>query len=87
MNSYLSVLQYHSRQNTLDNQIKFLDELALAELGEWLRRKYNQCEDRRATAEKELRKNRNSIETLREEWKKQVAAQTKPIPSKTIRTV
>lgn len=65
----------------LDDQIKHLDEGSLLRLGEWLKRKYKQCAGRRSAAKKELHKNPHSVDTLREEWTKQVAAQTKPIPS------
>ena len=65
----------------LDDQIKHLDELSLKRLGEWLKRKRKQCIARRKTAEEGLAKNPNSIDRLKEEWSKQVAAQTQPIPS------
>ena len=61
--------------------MKFLDDSSLVDLAAWLYRKYFMCEERRTEAEKELQKNGNDIAKLRLEWAKQVAAQTKPIPS------
>ena len=74
-------IQYHARLNTLNDQVKYLDDSSLADLAAWLYRKYNMCEERRKEAEEELRKNGNDIAKLRVEWAKQVATQTKPIPS------
>lgn len=74
-------MQYHQRLNTLDDQIKHLDELSWAKLGKWLRSKWRDCEHWRTSLEGQLKKNGNEISLLREEWQKQVAAQTKPLPS------
>lgn len=68
----------------LDDQIKFLDETSMRDLGGWLHRKYLACATRKKEAEEELDKHKKEgrdIPLLREEWKKQVTAQTKPIPS------
>lgn len=64
----------------LDKQVKHLDELLLRRLGEWLQQKYLQCQRRKTEAERKLKKGGEGVDFLKEQWKLQVAAQTKPSP-------
>lgn len=64
----------------LDEQVKHLDELSLRRLGEWLQRKYLQCQSRKAEAARKLEEGGQEVDFLKEQWKLQVAAQTKPSP-------
>ncbi|KAJ7079204.1 hypothetical protein C8R44DRAFT_754712 [Mycena epipterygia] len=70
---------YHNRLYTLDAQIEHADETSLLHLGEWIKRRHLHCATKRTEARKVLAKSGKPITLLREQWKMQVAAQTKPI--------
>ncbi|KAH9912541.1 uncharacterized protein B0H18DRAFT_1088385 [Fomitopsis serialis] len=62
-------LRYHQRLFMIDTQ-----------LGHWLHRKWYQCESRLRTAQHEVQESGFSLQELRDEWRSQVEAQTKPAP-------
>ncbi|KAJ7117187.1 hypothetical protein C8R44DRAFT_832432 [Mycena epipterygia] len=53
---------------------------SLRRLGEWIKRRQVHCAKKRDEAKKALAECGKAITLLREQWKLQVAAQTKPIP-------
>ena len=78
----LRVSGYHNRIYTLDTQIKHLDNKSQISLGSWLSKKWIKMIDRKSGAEDillGLANNGITLEFLKEEWKKQVAEQTKPL--------
>ncbi|KAJ7318477.1 hypothetical protein DFH08DRAFT_971233 [Mycena albidolilacea] len=75
---YLRVAGYHNRLHTIDSQIEHADKASLGRLGSWLVRRTVHCEGKRREAERDLTECGIEEDVLREEWKKQVAAQTKP---------
>ncbi|KAJ7866947.1 hypothetical protein B0H14DRAFT_3442077 [Mycena olivaceomarginata] len=75
---YLRVAGYHNRLHTIDSQIEHADKASLGRLGSWLVRRTVHCEGKRREAERDLAECGIEEDVLREEWKKQVAAQTKP---------
>lgn len=77
-----SFFQYFQRLIVLDEQIKHLDEQSMASLGEWLARKWNDCQTKMRECKDELSRIKIDSKVLHNEWDKQVAAQTKPMPSK-----
>ncbi|KAH9828839.1 uncharacterized protein C8Q71DRAFT_859379 [Rhodofomes roseus] len=76
----LRVSGYHQRLFVIDTQVKHIEEQSLRRLGRWLRRKWYQCQDKLATARREVEQSGVSSEQLRAEWELQVQAQTKPPP-------
>ncbi|KAJ7753016.1 hypothetical protein B0H14DRAFT_2635656 [Mycena olivaceomarginata] len=71
------VAGYHNRLHTIDSQIEHADKASLGRLGSWL--------GKRREAERDLAECRIEEDVLREEWKKQVAAQTKPAQSTAVK--
>ncbi|KAJ7766951.1 hypothetical protein B0H14DRAFT_3509935 [Mycena olivaceomarginata] len=67
-----------SHLHTIDSQIEHADKASLGRLGSWLVRRTVHCEGKRREAERDLAECGIEEDVLREEWKKQVAAQTKP---------
>ncbi|KAJ7689373.1 hypothetical protein B0H14DRAFT_2652810 [Mycena olivaceomarginata] len=82
---YLRVAGYHNRLHTINSQIEHADKVSLRRLGSWLVCQTVHCEGKRREAKRELTECGIEEDVLREEWKKQVAAQTKP--AQTIMTV
>ena len=76
------VSQYHQRLFVIDTQVQYNDRQSLQRFGQWLRRKWFDCQSRLSTAQEEVRDSGVSPEELRAEWVLQVKAQTKPIPRK-----
>ncbi|KAJ7113865.1 hypothetical protein C8R44DRAFT_740749 [Mycena epipterygia] len=77
--AHLRICGYHNRLYTLDAQIEHADETSLLRLGEWIKRRHLHCATKRIEARKVLAESGKPITLLREQWKMQVAAQTKPI--------
>ncbi|RDB15385.1 hypothetical protein Hypma_004634, partial [Hypsizygus marmoreus] len=75
----LRVSGYYQWLYTIDNQVDYLDEKSLKELGQWLFRKWQQCQEKKIKSEAILHEVNISTETLQAEWMAQVAEQTKPI--------
>ncbi|KAF7342710.1 hypothetical protein MSAN_02028900 [Mycena sanguinolenta] len=75
---YLRVAGYHHRLYTVDSQVEHADKASLRGLGAWLVRRTVHCEDKLQEATKELAACGVAETVLREEWEKQVKAQTKP---------
>ncbi|KAF7364466.1 hypothetical protein MSAN_01108000 [Mycena sanguinolenta] len=80
--SYLRVCGYHRRLYTLDSQIHHLQQANIRRLGAWLARWWDHCETKRREANEALRKSKQPLTVLREQYKKQVEAQTKPLPKR-----
>ncbi|KAJ6535698.1 hypothetical protein B0H19DRAFT_1213812 [Mycena capillaripes] len=78
--SYLRVCGYHRRLYTLDSQIHHLQQASIRHLGAWLARCWAHCQEKRREAEETLRDCKQPMSVLRSEYKKQVEAQTKPLP-------
>ncbi|KAJ7615590.1 hypothetical protein DFH06DRAFT_1145826 [Mycena polygramma] len=77
------VLQFHRRLYTLDSQIHHLQQASIRRLGAWLARRWAHCQEMRREAEAMLLKCEQPRSLLEAEYKKQVAAQTKPLPKRT----
>ncbi|KAF7345951.1 hypothetical protein MVEN_01617500 [Mycena venus] len=77
---YLRVSGYHHRLHTIDSQIEHADKASLGRLGMWLVRRKVHCDGKLREAWEELAACGVAEAVLREQWKKQVAAQTKPAP-------
>ncbi|KAJ7138032.1 hypothetical protein C8R44DRAFT_607596 [Mycena epipterygia] len=77
--AHLRICGYHNRLYTLDAQIEHADETSLLRPGEWIKRRHLHCATKHIEARKVLAESGKSITLLREQWKMQVAAQTKPI--------
>ncbi|KAI6004876.1 hypothetical protein EDD15DRAFT_2384749 [Pisolithus albus] len=71
----LRVSGFHQCLFVIDFQVHYLDGKSLTGLGQWLLRRWNHCQAKKASAIKGLRKS---------EWAAQVAVQTKPTPHKLI---
>ncbi|KAF7343583.1 hypothetical protein MSAN_01978800 [Mycena sanguinolenta] len=80
---HLRISGYHNRLYTLDAQMEHADEMSLLRLGEWIRRHHAHCVQKRSEATKAFAEAGKPMSLLRAEWKKQVAAQTKPLPRRT----
>ncbi|KAJ7873548.1 hypothetical protein B0H14DRAFT_3438323 [Mycena olivaceomarginata] len=78
--AHLRICGYHNRLYTLDAQIIHHQEASLFRLGDWIRRRYHHCLQKRTDATKDLRESGKPVAFLREQWKLQVVAQTKPLP-------
>lgn len=72
--------QYHQRLMILDEQIHHLDAQSLANLGQWLLRRWNKCIARKIEAEVTLSDVGIDKRVLEEQWKAQVQTQTRPAP-------
>ncbi|KAJ6471983.1 hypothetical protein C8R45DRAFT_936644 [Mycena sanguinolenta] len=81
--AHLRICGYHNRLYTLDAQIEHADEMSLLRLGEWIRRRHAHSVQKRGEASQALADSGKPLSLLRAEWKKQVAAQTKPLPRRT----
>ncbi|THU81002.1 hypothetical protein K435DRAFT_694536 [Dendrothele bispora CBS 962.96] len=79
--AYTRVAGYYVRLYTLDTQLHFNNQQALANAGNWLRQKLRQCRNRQIAAQEELDSSGQSIDVLRREWANQVRSQTKPLPT------
>ncbi|KAJ7684879.1 hypothetical protein DFH06DRAFT_968141 [Mycena polygramma] len=77
--AHLRICGYHNRLYTLDAQIEHAEESSLLRLGEWIRRRNAHSVQKRAEATEAFRACGHPKSLLREEWKKQVIAQTKPL--------
>ncbi|EDR08571.1 uncharacterized protein LACBIDRAFT_296860 [Laccaria bicolor S238N-H82] len=64
---------------TIDTQVKHLDKKSFDMMGKWLQRKWLTCLERKIEAEEILNELGFEISLLENEWKQQVAAQTKPL--------
>ncbi|KAJ7663695.1 hypothetical protein B0H14DRAFT_2658723, partial [Mycena olivaceomarginata] len=78
--AHLRICGYHNRLYTLDTQIIPHQEASLFCLGDWIRRRYHHCLQKRTDATKDLRESGKPVAFLQEQWKLQVVAQTKPLP-------
>ncbi|KAH7903116.1 hypothetical protein BJ138DRAFT_1138790 [Hygrophoropsis aurantiaca] len=76
----LRVSGYHQRLFVLDVQVHQLDAKSLAAFGQWLSRKWIQCQAKKGAALDKLATLGVSDDLLREEWAAQIAYQTKPLP-------
>ncbi|KAJ7639516.1 hypothetical protein FB45DRAFT_977229 [Roridomyces roridus] len=77
--AHLRISEYYRRLYTLDMQLKAEDEKNLFDLGKWLKRRTLHSVQKRAEAEGILEECGVELEELREEWEKQLTAQTKPL--------
>ncbi|KAJ7896179.1 hypothetical protein B0H13DRAFT_2338508 [Mycena leptocephala] len=77
---HLRISGYHNHLYTLDAQIEHTDETSLLRLGQWVSRRYAHGIQKRAEATKAFWECGKSQTLLREQWKLQVVAQTKPLP-------
>ncbi|KAF7334340.1 hypothetical protein MSAN_02378900 [Mycena sanguinolenta] len=78
--AHLRISGYHHRIYTLDSQVKQVDEANLFKLAEWNHRCTLFSQNKREEAERDLKKCGLSSEYLKDQWKAQVKAQTKPVP-------
>ncbi|KAJ6534059.1 hypothetical protein DFH09DRAFT_1250036 [Mycena vulgaris] len=78
--SYLRVCGYHRRLYTLNSQIHHLQKASIRRLGTWLARRWAHCQEKRRVAEEVLRECKQPLSLLRAEYKKQLTAQTRPLP-------
>ena len=74
------VSQYFQRLFLLDLQIKHLDQKSLESLGNWLRRRWFYCQEKKHVASAELEQLDVPMVQLRSEWAAQLKEQTKPAP-------
>ncbi|KAG6807169.1 hypothetical protein H0H92_008557 [Tricholoma furcatifolium] len=72
--------KYHQRLYTLDRQILHARTDIHLRLGQWLARRYAHAQAKRAAAELALQQCGQTETFLRDQWAKQVEAQTKPLP-------
>ena len=72
-------LQYHRRLFTIDAQVEHADKASLGRLAAWLYRQTINCEEKLREALADLKESEVAEPVLREEWKKQVNAQTQPL--------
>ncbi|KAJ7199881.1 hypothetical protein GGX14DRAFT_536476 [Mycena pura] len=77
--SYLRVSGYHRRLFTIDVQVEHADKASLGRLAAWLYRRTIHCEEKRREALADLKESGVRESVLRDEWKKQVETQTKPL--------
>ncbi|KAJ6607282.1 hypothetical protein B0H10DRAFT_2307084, partial [Mycena sp. CBHHK59/15] len=80
---HLRISGYHNRLYILDAQIEHAQEASLFRLAEWIHRRYRHSVQKRADATEALRKCGKPKTLLREQWKMQVIAQTRPLPRAT----
>ncbi|KAJ7187566.1 hypothetical protein GGX14DRAFT_580987 [Mycena pura] len=77
--SYLRVSGYHRRLFTIDAQVEHADKASLGRLAAWLYHRTIHCEEKRREALADLKESGVRESVLRDEWKKQVETQTKPL--------
>ncbi|KAJ6630057.1 hypothetical protein B0H10DRAFT_2172881 [Mycena sp. CBHHK59/15] len=77
---HLRISRYHNRLYILDAQIEHAQEASLFRLAEWIHRHYRHSVQKRADATEALQKCGKPKTLLREQWKMQVIAQTRPLP-------
>jgi Kyakuja-Dileera-Zisupton transposase len=77
--SHFAPLQYHQRLFTIDLQVQHMRETSLHQLGKWLARKWRSCSERRAAAASDMEETGLGCDYLEQQWKDQVAWQTKPL--------
>ncbi|KZT31656.1 hypothetical protein SISSUDRAFT_994830 [Sistotremastrum suecicum HHB10207 ss-3] len=75
----LRVSGHHRRLYVLDTQVVHIQRKAFDNLGHWLARKYHLCLKAQTEAEEIIANCGYDVETLRRQWAKQVAHQTKPL--------
>ncbi|KAF7334903.1 hypothetical protein MSAN_02360300 [Mycena sanguinolenta] len=78
--AHLRISGYHHCIYTLDSQVKQVDEANLFKLAEWNHCRTLFSQNKREEAERDLKKCGLSSEYLKDQWKAQVKAQTKPVP-------
>ncbi|KAJ7810835.1 hypothetical protein B0H14DRAFT_3090716 [Mycena olivaceomarginata] len=78
--AHLRICGYHNRLYTLDVQIIHHQEASLFRLGDWFCRRYCRCLQGHTNATRDLHESGKPVAFLREQWKLQVVAQTKPLP-------
>jgi hypothetical protein len=78
------LFQYHNRLYTLDTQIEHADEASMVRLAEWIRRRHLHSVNKRTEARQMLADSGRPLTLLRAQWALQVAAQTKPLPRKSM---
>ncbi|KAJ7021923.1 hypothetical protein C8F04DRAFT_972110 [Mycena alexandri] len=77
--AHLRISSYHHRLYTLDTQVKHADEANLFGLAAWNKRRELHSATKRSEAEAIIEECGVAMDVLKEEWIKQVAAQTKPL--------
>ncbi|KAG6807165.1 hypothetical protein H0H92_008576 [Tricholoma furcatifolium] len=75
-----ALMASHQRIYTLDRQVNHLTTEVQMNLGSWLQRRFLHAQRKKTAAEDILKSCGKSLEYLREQWKAQVKAQTKPLP-------
>ncbi|KAJ3717495.1 hypothetical protein C8R42DRAFT_587027 [Lentinula raphanica] len=78
--AYLRVCGHHLRLYTLDSQVNHAASENLTGIGKWLARKWHNAEQRYLEADAEVKGAGHEVSLLRDQWKTQVAVQTKPLP-------
>ncbi|KAJ3761312.1 hypothetical protein EV360DRAFT_38080, partial [Lentinula raphanica] len=78
--AYLRVCGHHLRLYTLDSQVNHAASESLIHMGKWLSRKWQNAKVKHREADAEVKAAGHTISLLRDQWKNQVAAQTKPLP-------
>jgi len=64
---------------TIDAQVEHADKASLGRLAAWLYRRTIHCEEKMREALADLKESGVRESVLRDEWKKQVETQTKPL--------
>ncbi|KAK7008483.1 hypothetical protein R3P38DRAFT_3324595 [Favolaschia claudopus] len=80
--AYLRVCGYHRRLYVLDTQIRHLRQASVGRLGMWLGRRWVHMKEKQREAKEEFEACGHSRELLEVEHRKQVEAQTKPLPKR-----
>ncbi|KZS89187.1 hypothetical protein SISNIDRAFT_395865, partial [Sistotremastrum niveocremeum HHB9708] len=75
----LRVSGHHRRLYVLDTQVVHIRRKAFDNLAHWLARKYHLCLKAQKEADEIIANCGHDVETLRRQWEKQVAHQTKPL--------
>ncbi|EFI27588.1 hypothetical protein CC1G_15624 [Coprinopsis cinerea okayama7 len=75
----LRVSGYHQRLFAIDAQVAYLDEKSLEGVGDWLRRKWVQCQARSRESEEALKKTKLTGAMLERQWQEQIRVQTAPL--------
>ncbi|KAJ3764988.1 hypothetical protein FB446DRAFT_655870 [Lentinula raphanica] len=78
--AYLRVCGHHLRLYTLDSQVEHSANEGLMNMGKWLARKWLNAEAKYREADEEVKGSNHQVGFLREQWKSQVIAQTRPLP-------
>ena len=66
-------------------QVQYLDKRLLTGLAQWLKRRWQYCQEKKHKAMAEIESSGISREVLEEQWARQVSEQTKPIPRASFR--